>query len=90
MSFFAVKPEELGGRTPDIVLVTGDAYVDHPSFGISVIGHILEKEGYLCAMIARPDLKDPDCFRRFGKPNVGFLPARLDEKGYFTMLARVG
>ena len=73
MSFFAVRPEELGGRTPDIVLVTGDAYVDHPSFGISVIGHVLENAGYLCAIIARPDVKDPDCFKLFGKPKIGFF-----------------
>lgn len=73
MSFFAVTPEELNGRIPDIVLVTGDAYVDHPSFGIAVIGHILEQAGYLCAMIARPDIGSERPFELFGKPRIGFF-----------------
>ncbi len=72
MSFFAVDPNELAG-TPDIVLVTGDAYVDHPSFGISVIGHILEAHGYTLGIIPRPDMNDPDCMKTFGRPKIGFF-----------------
>jgi len=57
----------------DIVLVSGDAYVDHPSFGAAVIGRTLEKEGYRVAIIPQPnwrdDLRD---FRKFGKPRLFF------------------
>ena len=72
MSFFAVTKEELG-RVPDIVLVTGDAYVDHPSFGIAVIGHILESNGYTVGIIPRPDMNDPHCMEVFGEPKIGFF-----------------
>ena len=72
MSFFAVDPKELAG-TPDIVLVTGDAYVDHPSFGISVVGHILDANGYSLGIIPRPDMSNPDCMKIFGKPKIGFF-----------------
>ncbi len=72
MSFFALNREELGGDA-DIVLVTGDAYVDHPSFGISIIGHILEANGYRVGIIPRPDMKDKDAFRVFGRPRIGFF-----------------
>ena len=57
----------------DIVLVSGDAYVDHPSFGAAVIGRTLEKEGYKVGIIPQPnwrdDLRD---FRKFGKPRLFF------------------
>ncbi len=72
MSFFAVDRKELA-NVPDIVLVTGDAYVDHPSFGIAVIGHILEAHGYTLGIIPRPDMRDPDCMKKFGKPKIGFF-----------------
>ena len=65
MSFFALTREELGGEA-DIVLVTGDAYVDHPSFGISIIGHIFEANGYRVGIIPRPDVRDKNAFRVFG------------------------
>ncbi len=72
MSFFAVSKEELGCDA-DIVLVTGDAYVDHPSFGISIVGHILENAGYKVGIIPRPDVKDKNAFKIFGKPRIGFF-----------------
>ncbi|MBQ5340697.1 MAG: YgiQ family radical SAM protein [Oscillospiraceae bacterium] len=72
MSFFALNRKELGGDA-DIVLVTGDAYVDHPSFGISVIGHIFEANGYKVGIIPRPDVSDPNAFRVFGRPRIGFF-----------------
>ena len=73
MSFFAVTKEELGGQQPDCILVTGDEYVDHPSFGIAIIGHILEAAGYRCAIIPRPDVHDRHCFEKFGRPRIGFF-----------------
>ena len=72
MSFFALNRKELGGDA-DIVLVTGDAYVDHPSFGISVIGHIFEANGYKVGIIPRPDVKDENAFKVFGRPRIGFF-----------------
>ena len=72
MSFFALNREELGGDA-DIVLVTGDAYVDHPSFGISIIGHVLEAHGYKVGIIPRPDVNNKNAFSVFGRPRVGFF-----------------
>jgi len=62
-----------GWEQPDVILFSGDAYVDHPSFGIAVIGRILEKEGYKVAVVPQPnwrdDLRD---FRKLGKPKLFF------------------
>ena len=55
----------------DILLVTGDAYVDHPSYGIAVIGRILLEQGYKVAMIAQPDWKDVESLKTFGRPRLG-------------------
>lgn len=57
----------------DFVYVTGDAYVDHPSFGAAIITRVLEKEGFRVAVIAQPDYKSCEDFKRFGKPRLGFL-----------------
>ncbi|THB70928.1 MAG: YgiQ family radical SAM protein [Desulfobulbaceae bacterium] len=56
----------------DIVLVSGDAYIDHPSFGIALIGRLLESQGYRVAMLAQPEYQDATDFRRFGKPRLFF------------------
>src|SRR5665648_721487 len=64
---------ERGFEQPDFVLITGDGYVDHPSFGIAIIGRILESHGYKVAVLAQPDWKSADDFKRFGKPRLGFL-----------------
>ncbi len=56
----------------DVVLVTGDAYVDHPSFGIAIIGRLLEKHGYRVAILSQPRYHDAEDFRRFGKPRLFF------------------
>jgi len=56
----------------DIVLVTGDAYVDHPAFGAALIGRFLESRGYRVGIIAQPDWKNCDDFRRFGRPRLFF------------------
>ncbi|MBR3806240.1 MAG: YgiQ family radical SAM protein [Clostridia bacterium] len=57
----------------DFVYVTGDAYVDHPSFGASIITRVLEDEGFRVAVLAQPDYKTTKDFCRFGKPSLGFL-----------------
>ena len=57
----------------DFVLVTGDAYVDHPSFGTAIISRQLERFGYKVAILAQPDWKNTDDFKRFGRPRLGFL-----------------
>ena len=54
MAFLPVTLEELGGRQADFILVTGDAYVDHPSFGASLIGRLLESHGFTVAILPQP------------------------------------
>lgn len=55
----------------DILLVTGDAYVDHPSYGIAVIGRVLMAEGYRVGIVAQPDWKNPESLKVFGRPLIG-------------------
>jgi len=57
----------------DFVLVTGDAYVDHHSFGTAIIARVLENHGYKVAILPRPDYKSAEDFRRFGRPRLAFL-----------------
>ena len=64
---------ELGWDRPDFVYVTGDAYVDHPSFGVSIISRVLEDAGFRVAILSQPDYKSCDAFREFGRPRLGFL-----------------
>lgn len=65
--------ERLGWEQADVILITGDAYVDHPSFGTAIIGRILEREGLKVAVLPQPnwqdDLRD---FKKFGKPKLFF------------------
>lgn len=63
---------ELGIREFDIILVTGDAYVDHPSFGAAVIGRVLWDAGYSVGIIAQPDWKSDTDFKKLGKPRLFF------------------
>ncbi len=65
--------EERGIEQLDFILVSGDAYVDHPSFGISIIGRLLESRGYTVGIIAQPDWKDLESFKIFGLPRLSFL-----------------
>ncbi len=65
--------KELGWECPDFVYVTGDAYVDHPSFGVSIISRVLEQAGFRVAILSQPDYKSCDAFREFGRPRLGFL-----------------
>ncbi len=62
-----------GWDRPDFVYVTGDAYVDHPSFGVSIISRVLEAEGYRVAILSQPDYKSAEAFRAYGRPRLGFL-----------------
>jgi len=62
-----------GWEQPDFVLVTGDAYVDHPSFGTAIISRLLESRGYKVAILAQPDWHSAGDFKRFGRPRLGFL-----------------
>lgn len=64
--------EALGWDSCDIILVTGDAYVDHPSFGMAIIGRLMEAQGFRVGMIAQPDWNSPDAFRVLGAPNLFF------------------
>lgn len=61
-----------GWESVDVVLVTGDAYIDHPSFGIAIIGRLLESRGYRVAILAQPRYDRPDDFLRFGPPRLFF------------------
>ncbi|MDO9601390.1 MAG: YgiQ family radical SAM protein, partial [Rhodocyclaceae bacterium] len=64
--------EQLGWDACDIVLVTGDAYIDHPSFGMALVGRLLEAQGFRVGIIAQPDWTAADDFRRLGKPALFF------------------
>jgi len=64
--------EQLGWDACDIIIVTGDAYVDHPSFGMAVIGRSLEAQGFRVGIIAQPDWTTTEDFSALGKPNLFF------------------
>lgn len=65
--------EERGWEQCDFVLVTGDAYVDHHSFGTAIISRVLESVGYKVGIIAQPDWHNIDDFKKLGRPRLGFL-----------------
>ncbi|MBQ0776950.1 MAG: YgiQ family radical SAM protein [Pseudomonas sp.] len=62
----------LGWDSCDIIIVTGDAYVDHPSFGMAIIGRLLEAQGFRVGIISQPDWQSKDAFMQLGKPNLFF------------------
>ena len=64
--------DALGWDSCDIILVTGDAYVDHPSFGMAIIGRLLEAQGFRVGIIAQPDWSSTDAFTELGAPNLFF------------------
>lgn len=64
--------EALGWDACDVILVTGDAYVDHPSFGMAVIGRVLEAQGFRVGIISQPDWHSAEDFRRLGQPKLFF------------------
>lgn len=76
MSFLPITKEEMTARgwdRPDFVCVTGDAYVDHPSFGIAIISRVLEHEGFNCVILSQPNFNTCEDFKKFGQPRYGFL-----------------
>ncbi len=75
MPFLPITPEEvkkLGWDAVDVVLVTGDAYVDHPSFAMALVGRVLEAEGLRVAILAQPRWENCSDFRKFGRPRLFF------------------
>lgn len=62
----------LGWDSCDIIILTGDAYVDHPSFGMAIIGRLLESQGFRVGIIAQPNWHNVEDFQRLGKPNLFF------------------
>jgi uncharacterized radical SAM protein YgiQ len=74
-SFLPLSPDELktrGWNQVDVVLITGDAYVDHPAFGTAVIGRVLESAGYRVAVLSQPDWHSKAEFQKFGRPKLFF------------------
>ncbi len=69
--FLPMTPEEAGGQL-DVILVTGDAYVDHNTYGVALIGRWLEAHGYSVGVIAQPDWTDVEAFRKLGRPRLFF------------------
>jgi uncharacterized radical SAM protein YgiQ len=81
----AEEIRRLGWDRPDVILITGDAYVDHPSFGVALIGRLLESKGYRVAILAQPDWRSVEPFRALGKPRLfwgitsGCIDSRLND-----------
>jgi len=81
--FLPTSVSEMAGRgwdAVDVLLVTGDAYVDHPSFGAAVIGRVLEAAGYRVGIVAQPDVRSPADLGRLGRPRlfVGITSGAMD------------
>lgn len=68
----AAEMADLGWDSCDVIIVSGDAYVDHPSFGMAVVGRLLEAQGFRVGIIAQPDWRDTTDFMRLGRPNLFF------------------
>ncbi|HYK24860.1 MAG TPA: YgiQ family radical SAM protein, partial [Steroidobacteraceae bacterium] len=64
--------DELGWDSCDIIIVTGDAYVDHPSFGMAIVGRVLEAQGFRVGILSQPDWHDAERFTALGRPNLFF------------------
>ncbi|MCW8916464.1 MAG: YgiQ family radical SAM protein [Magnetovibrio sp.] len=62
--------EDLGWDSCDIIIVTGDAYIDHPSFGMAIVGRLLEAQGFRVGIISQPDWSSADAFKELGPPNL--------------------
>ncbi|MBI9009808.1 MAG: YgiQ family radical SAM protein [Tenericutes bacterium] len=76
MPFIPITKQEmlvLNIEVPDFVLVSGDAYCDHPSFGVAIIGRMLERHGFTVCILSQPDINNPESFLEFGKPKLGWL-----------------
>ena len=64
--------DDLGWDSCDVIIVTGDAYVDHPSFGMAIAGRVLEAHGFRVGIIAQPDWRSVEDFTVLGRPNLFF------------------
>ncbi|MCB1824153.1 MAG: YgiQ family radical SAM protein, partial [Candidatus Competibacteraceae bacterium] len=64
--------DTLGWDSCDIILVTGDAYIDHPSFGMAIVGRLLEAQGFRVGILAQPDWTSAEPFQALGRPNLLF------------------
>jgi len=64
--------DKLGWDSCDVIIVTGDAYIDHPSFGMAIIGRLLEAQGFRVGIIAQPDWTSAEAFKELGRPNLFF------------------
>ena len=64
--------DALGWDSCDVIIVTGDAYVDHPSFGMAIIGRLLEAQGFRVGIVAQPDWRSKEAFEALGRPNLFF------------------
>ena len=76
MDFLPVNMDEArarGWEQLDFVIVTADAYIDHPSFGTAIISRVLESKGFKVGIIAQPNWKTTEDFMKFGKPRLSFL-----------------
>lgn len=74
--FLPINAQEMkkrGWDRPDFLYITGDAYVDHPSFGHAIISRVLEKEGFNVCILPQPDINDDKAFLQFGTPRLGVL-----------------
>ena len=78
----AEEMRDMGWPQPDIILITGDAYVDHPSFGVALIGRWLKKHGYRVAILSQPDWQSVDAFRSLGQPRLfwGITSGSIDSR----------
>lgn len=82
----------LGWRELDVLLVSGDAFVDHPSFGVAIIARVLQAEGYRVGVIPQPDPGDPKAFLAMGSPRLfaGVTPGNMDSMvNHYTSLNRL-
>ena len=76
MAFLPISSQEvksIGWDYVDFVFITGDSYVDHPSFGVSIISRVLEDRGYRVAILSQPDVHSDEEFVQFGTPRLGFM-----------------
>ena len=72
LTMSSAEMETLGWDSCDVILVTGDAYIDHPSFGMALVGRLLESQGFRVGVISQPDWHSAADFQRLGKPNLYF------------------
>jgi len=76
MPFLPISKQEMlnqGISIPDFIFVSGDAYCDHPSFGVAIIARLLERHGYSVCILSQPDVYKEESFLEFGKPRLGWL-----------------